>query len=263
MERRIDQLTRLENFALPLIDILGSLPRSAQWGEWLERLSELAQMALRHPESVLAVLSELQPMGDVGPAALDEVYDVLSEKLGSLRTDPPRRRYGHVFVGSIEETRGRSFDVVFLPGLAEGLVPAPRARRSAARSTNIAPNFSTDLDTQDQRVARERMLLRYGGRDGHQIAWWFLIRAWTSRKRARAYRRFTLLKFFAPLKGACHRCASSASGPPLALLRAWIGPRPRIPETAIDDAEYDLASLQTARSCRATERRAARATWWK
>jgi len=80
-------------------------------------------MALRRPESVLSVLSELEPMREVGPVSLDEVYDVLSERLGSLRTDPPKRRYGRVFVGSIEEARGRSFDVVLLPGLAEGLFP--------------------------------------------------------------------------------------------------------------------------------------------
>ena len=123
IERRIEQLTRLEHFALPLIDMLGSLPKAARWGEWLDRLSELAQMALAHPESVLTVLSELEPMGEVGPATLDEVFDVLSEQMGSLRNDPPRRRYGHVFVGSIDEARARTFDVVFLPGLAEGLFP--------------------------------------------------------------------------------------------------------------------------------------------
>src|SRR6202035_2167380 len=50
IERRIEQLTRLEHFALPLIDMLGSLPTQAHWGDWLERLTELASMALRHPE---------------------------------------------------------------------------------------------------------------------------------------------------------------------------------------------------------------------
>src|SRR5580658_6276382 len=84
IERRIQQLTRLEHFALPLIDLLDSLPRAASWGDWLEALSDLARKCLRRPESVLAVLSELQPMGELGPVSLDEVYDVLSEKLGKL-----------------------------------------------------------------------------------------------------------------------------------------------------------------------------------
>src|ERR1700733_9479586 len=157
--RRIQQLTRLEHFALPLIDALGSLPSAEKWGVWLEQLMGLAQMALRHPESVLSVLSELEPMREVGPASLDEVYDVLLERLGSLRTDPPKRRYGRVFIGSIEEARGRSFDVVFLPGLAEGLFPR-RALEDPLLLDEHRLKLSAGLDTQDQRVARERMLLR-------------------------------------------------------------------------------------------------------
>ena len=54
IDRRIQQLTRLEHFALPLIDALGSLPSSEKWGVWLDRLMDLAQMALRQPESVLS-----------------------------------------------------------------------------------------------------------------------------------------------------------------------------------------------------------------
>ncbi len=123
LERRVEQLSRLEHFALPLIDALASLPSSETWGVWLDRLKALAQLALRRPDSVLAVLSELDPMSEVGPASLDEVYDVLSERLGFLRSEPPKRRYGRVFVGSIDEVRGRAFDFVFLPGLAEGLFP--------------------------------------------------------------------------------------------------------------------------------------------
>ena len=71
-------------------------------------------------------------MSDVGPASLDEVYDVLSEKLGSLRQEPPRRRYGQVFVGSIEEARGRSLRRGSLARPGRRPVPAPRARRSVA-----------------------------------------------------------------------------------------------------------------------------------
>ena len=159
IERRIQQLTRLENFALPLIDALGALPHSANWGEWIEAFDELARMALRRPEPVLSVLSELQPMSEVGPASLDEVYDVLSEKLGLLRNEPPKRRYGQVFVGSIEEARGRSFDVVFVPGLAEGLFPR-RALEDPLLLDQHRIKLTAPLDTQDDRVARERMLLR-------------------------------------------------------------------------------------------------------
>ncbi len=66
-------------------------------------------------------------MGDVGPVTVEEVSEVLSDRLRFLRAEPPQRRWGRVFVGSIEESRGCEFRVVFLPGLAEGLVSAARA----------------------------------------------------------------------------------------------------------------------------------------
>src|SRR5580658_6867780 len=80
--------------------------------------------------------------------------------MGTLRTEPARRRYGQVFVGSIDEARGRAFDVVFLPGLAEGLFPR-RALEDPLLLDELRVKLSPDLDTQDRRVARERMLLHY------------------------------------------------------------------------------------------------------
>ncbi len=123
LARQLDQLHQLEGFALPLVEALHALPAEAQWKEWLKHLAALARMALRHPEPVLAVLAEFEPMSEVGPASLEEVAEVLRDRLRFLRRDPPQRRYGRVFVGSIEEARGRDFAVVFLPGLAEGLFP--------------------------------------------------------------------------------------------------------------------------------------------
>ena len=123
IERQLEQLKNLEQFALPLIETLDLLPSAALWSEWIERLSHLARVALRRPEPVLAVLAEFEPMSDTGPATLEEVARVLSERLRFLRREPPRRRWGRVFVGSIEESRGREFHTVFLPGLAEGMFP--------------------------------------------------------------------------------------------------------------------------------------------
>jgi hypothetical protein len=135
LERRMQQLESLKKFALPLIDRLAELPREAPWGTWLDLLSGLAETALRHPESVLSMLNELRPMAEVGPVALDEVYSVLSDRLRFLRTEPPPRRYGRVWIGSIEEARGRSFDVVFPPEL-------PRISRAAPRRP--LPSMSTE-----------------------------------------------------------------------------------------------------------------------
>ena len=125
---QLDRLRSLAAFALPLIARLdvggdGALPRAAPWREWLECLRQLAQASLRDATGVLAVLAELEPMGEVGPVSVEEVAEVLSERLRFLRAEPPRARAGRVFVGSIDEVRGCEFPVVFLPGLAEGLFP--------------------------------------------------------------------------------------------------------------------------------------------
>ena len=251
IERRIEQLTRLQNFALPIIDMLGSLPATANWGDWLERLSELAQMALRRPESVLSVLSELMPMSEVGPAGLDEIYDVLSEKLGFLRNDPPRRRYGHVFVGSIDEALGRTFDVVFLPGLAEGLFPR-RALEDPLLLDQYRAKLGSNLDMQDQRVARERMLLRSAAA---AAATQFVV-SYPRMDVAQSRQRVPSFYALEVLRAAEGRLPSLREFEKRAARSApsrldW--PAPADPAIAIDDAEYDLASLQAALTLRGAE----------
>jgi ATP-dependent helicase/nuclease subunit B len=245
IQRRIEQLERLEHFALPLIDILGSLPRQANWGEWLEKLTRLASLALRYPESVLAVLNELEPMAEVGPASLDEVYDVLSQKMGMLRNDPPRRRFGQVFIGSIDEARGRSFDYVFLPGLAEGLFPR-RAIEDPLLLDDYRENLNAKLDKQPERNARERMLLRSGAAAAVKSLIVSYPRMDVAQLRARVP-SFYALEVVRAAEGRLpslrefeKRAAKSA---PSRL--EW--PAPADPEMAIDDAEYDLASLRAAR----------------
>jgi ATP-dependent helicase/nuclease subunit B len=244
IERRIEQLKSLEHFALPLIDILGALPRAANWSEWLDRLSELAQTALRHPESVLSVLSEFEPMGEVGPAALDEVYDVLAERLGQLRNEPSRRRYGQVFVGSIEEARGRAFEAVFLPGLAEGLFPR-RAMEDPLLLDEHRLKLAAGLDTQDQRVAGERMLLRYSAAAAASrfVVSYPRMDVVQARPRVPSFYALEVLRAaegrLPSLREFEKRAARSA---PSRL--DW--PAPSDPKTAIDDAEYDLAALHAA-----------------
>jgi CRISPR/Cas system-associated exonuclease Cas4 (RecB family) len=252
IERRIEQLQRLEHFALPLIDILGALPKAAHWGEWLDRLSELAQMALRYPESVLAVLSELKPMSEVGPAMLEEVYDVLSEKMGSLRADPPRRRYGHVFIGSIDEARGRAFDAVFLPGLAEGLFPRRALEdpllldehRTKLQSA-LGKSPACQLETQERRIARERMLLHSAAAAATRrfIVSYPRMDVTEARPRVPSFYALEVLRAaegrLPSLREFKERAAASAQ-----TRLDW--PAPSDPAIAIDDAEYDLASLQAA-----------------
>ena len=244
IERRLEQLARLETFALPLIDLLDSLPKSAKWGDWLESLDELARASLRRPEPVLSVLNELAPMSEVGPVSLDEAYDVLSEQLGTLRTEPPKRRYGHVFAGSIEEAGGRSFDVVFVPGLAEGLFPR-RALEDPLLTDQHRAELRAPLDTQSQRIAGERMLLRRAA----AAATSRLVVSYPRMDLGQARPRVPSFYALEVIRASEGRLPSLREFEKRAFTSAssrldW--PAPENPEIAIDDAEYDLAALQCA-----------------
>jgi len=244
IERRLDQLSHLEVFALPLIDALDSLPKSASWGDWLDSLDALARMSLSDPAPVLAILAELQPMSEVGPVTLDEVYDVLSEKLGLLRVEPPKRRYGHVFVASIEEAAGRNFDIVFVPGLAEGLFPR-RALEDPLLTDEHRREVSPQLDTQDQRVARERMLLRTAAAAASKQLVVSYPRMDVTQARPRVPSFYALEVVRAGegrLPGLREFEKRASKSAPSRL--DW--PAPADPAAAIDDAEYDLASLGAA-----------------
>lgn len=244
IERQLAHLRNLERFALPVIEFLNLLPKAAFWGEWLERLAELAAMSLRNPESVLAVLNELQPMSEVGPAGLGEVRGVLTERLGTLRREPPRRRYGRVFVGSIEEARGRSFDVVFLPGLAEGIFPR-RSFEDPLLLDDRRGAVSDLLEGRDERAARERMLLRIAVAAARSRLVVSYPRVNVSQSRPRVP-SFYALEVLRAAEGRLPNLREfekrAARGAPTRL--DW--PAPKDPEQAIDDAEYDLAWLKAA-----------------
>src|SRR5258708_4684027 len=109
--------------APPIVEELAGWPDRATWGEWLDAFMPLAGRVLRRPTRVLQTLADLRPMAEVGPVTLEEARDVLHDRLVPLDWDPPARRYGRVFVGTPHQARGRTFRLVFVPGLAERGVP--------------------------------------------------------------------------------------------------------------------------------------------
>ena len=158
LKRDREQLRALRSFAEPVLAEMADWPESQLWGDWLASLERIAPRVIAKPERVLRVLRELAPLAAIGPVRLREVRDVLTPRLSTLTHEPPRRRQGRVFVGTPALRRGRSFTVVFVPGLAERMFP------QKIREDSLLPDYrrrATDsaLATRTQRAADERLQL--------------------------------------------------------------------------------------------------------
>jgi CRISPR/Cas system-associated exonuclease Cas4 (RecB family) len=231
----------LRRFALPLIDFLSGLPESTTWGDWLGSLEKLANMALRHPERVLSVLTELKPLGAVGPVGLDEVRDVLVDRLSTLEVEPSKSRFGCVFVGTPEHARGRSFEVVFIPGLAERSFPA-RLREDPVLLDASRRKLGARLPTQEGRVLQERLLLRLaiGAASERLYVSYPRIEVGLGRPRVPS---FYALDVQRAVVGRVPEIAEWERGAARVADASLDWPAPRNPECAIDDVEHDLATL--------------------
>ena len=242
LEAQLSRLETLERFALPLIGDLADLPQTANWGPWLEALEALASRALRQPEQVLEVLSELRPMDRVGPVGIDEVRRVLEERLTTLRSDTPERRYARVFVATPEEARGRSFEAVFLPGLAEGIFPR-RAHEDPLLLDVYRQKLDAPLTTQRQRIEDERLLLRIaaGAAEKRLLLTWPNLDVLNGRARVPSFYALDVLRATEGRLPELRQLEEQAAAGSAAIL-GW--PAPRDAETAIDEAEFDLAVLE-------------------
>ena len=244
-EKPLDEIQNLKNFALPLIGMLDELPTAAVWSVWLEQLSELARASLRDPDPVLAVLAELTPMGEVGPVGLEEVAEVLGERLRFLRRDPSADRWGRVFVGSIEEARGREFGVVFVPGLAEGLFPQ-KTLEDPLLLDELRKGVSGHLPLRDQRVKDERDLLRLAVASARDR----LVVSYPRMEVAEARPRvpsFYALELPRALEGSLPELKSFETRARDAAPARLNWPAPKHAADVIDDAEYDLVAIAEGR----------------
>ena len=245
-EAELSRLATLKSFALPLIRMLHDLPPAAQWGDWLATLRDLAQVSLRKPAGILAILDELLPMSDVGPVGLQEVFIVLADRLRFLRQEPAVRRLGRVFVGTIEESRGRIFEVVCIPGLAEGLFPKkvmedPLLLDVHRREASLARR----LITNSQRREYERLLLSSALASAKTRFVFSFPRIDIAQSRARVpslYALETIRAAHGHLPELRSFQEAAAERAPSRLDR----PAPHEFHDAIDDAEYDLVALHHA-----------------
>src|SRR5262249_42188232 len=150
------RLENLKRFALPLIRRFHSLPSNAVWSDWLEAFAGPPRGGLRGPPALVSVFGGFACVGGVGPRGARGGVGGVSGPLGFLWRRPGPRRFGSVFISSIDEARGRRFDVVFLPGLAEGLFP-----RKVMEDPLLLDGWRpAPLKVQDDRVRQERLLLR-------------------------------------------------------------------------------------------------------
>lgn len=242
LERRWNDLRALRAFALPLIDELAALPKRASWAAWLDALSSLATRALRDPRRVLAVLASLTPMADVGPVDLAEVRIVLAPRLREEPSHLEQSDTGRVMVGTIDEARGREFDIVFIPGLAEKVFPEKIAEDPILLD-DVRARISPLLRTRKERGAEERLLLRIAVGAAATRVVVSIPRIDVDRARPRVA-SFYALEIARAIDGkipsfeALARRADQSGGARL----GW--PAPADPQLAIDAAEHDLAVLE-------------------
>ena len=256
------RLEHLSSFALPIITEMAAWPALAPWGDWLDRLDDLAPRTLRAAAYVRRVLADLRPMASVGPVSVSEVRMVLMERLRSVDSEPPSRRYGRVFVGSPAQARGRAFRVVFVPGLAERMFPRksdqdPLLLDDAREGLGVAPlkgvpYASAPLDgvpyasliTRPERSRRERVLLHLAAGAATERLYVSYPRMDVAEGRARvpSFYALDVLRGATGVIPDLPRLEREAAAKGEATL-AW--PAPARPEEAIDDQEHDLSVLRT------------------
>ena len=168
---------------------------------------------------------------------------MLAGELTTLAERPPADRYGRVFVGTIEQARGRSFEVVFVPGLAERMFPQkpredPILLDSLRRDLGRAPRDAGRPGPSRAPAAPARRRRRAPAPAPLVLA----HRA--DARRARGCRRSTRSRWRARSRARCRSRSgwSARRRPPAGARLAW--PAPDDPARAIDEVEHDLATLR-------------------
>jgi len=243
LERDRTNLKHLKSFVLPIIDELAGWPQEATWGDWLARFEKLAPRILRYPERVLGVIAELRPMSGIGPVSLDEARSVISDRLRLLEQRAARSRYGAVFVAGPQQARGRTFRVVFVPGLAERMFPLKPHEDPMMLDREMRVPLGADLVDQEDRGQAERLLLRLAVGSATERLWlsYPRIEMAESRPRVPSFYALDVMRAITgrvPDHEALQESAAKEGGAGL----AW--PSPDSPAAAIDDLEHDLAVLK-------------------
>jgi ATP-dependent helicase/nuclease subunit B len=240
LARSLEDLASFAGYAIPLIDELDSLPKSANWGEWLDQFGALATRALKYPDRVLSIFAELAPMEPVGPVALNEVLITLEPLLLQVAVPPASQRFGKVLVAPIDAARGMSFDAVFVPGLAEKMFPRKIIEEPIL--LDVVREQIGGLATNQNRLEEERLALALvAGAAALRICFSY-PRLDLEQARPRVP-SFYGLEAFRSAEGSLPDFAELARRAETATNARLGWPAPADTADAIDDAEYDLALL--------------------
>jgi ATP-dependent helicase/nuclease subunit B len=241
LARDREQLGHLETFAMPIVTTLDSWRDARTWAAWIDAFAAMVPRVLRQPARVERVLGELAPLGSVGPVSLREVRDVLTPRLLALTHEPPRRRHGRVFVGTPPAARGRTFTVVFVPGMAERVFPQ-RLREDALLLDARRLALDPALAVADTRAEEERLQLRLavGAASARIHLSYPRLELAESRPRVPS---FYVLDVMRATTGTIPRYKTLVDGAGAAGAASLDWPAPRDARLAIDDMEHDLAVL--------------------
>lgn len=249
LERQRSELLAFEAFALPLVEELEALPGQhgarAPLVAHLERLSALATRALRRPRRVLSVLADLRRRAEDAELTLGELRSLLDQPLRDVVVARDPSAAGLEVLG-LDEVRGRSFDHVLVPGLAERVFPRPVREDpilgDALRETLAAvlaqgePGPAPRLATREDRVEEERDVLR-----AIVSATRRTLTVSHARVDERGRRRLPSLYLLELARAAEGRLPPLDDVAPLADRTALF--TPKRPEHAIDPIEHGLATL--------------------
>lgn len=215
-----------------------SAPARATWGVWLRDLERLAPRVLRDPTRVLEVLAEMRPMAEIGPVGIEEVRAVLADRLANLERRPPGDRYGKVFVGTPDQARGRTFRIVFVPGVAERLFPQ-RPREDPLFLDADRRRRSSALATRETRAVLERLRLRtvVGAAVDRLVLSWPRLDIAQGRPRVPSFYALDVARAVGGVLPGHEELERDARRARL----AW--PAPPRAQDAIDALEHDLAVL--------------------
>ncbi|NUO51455.1 MAG: hypothetical protein HOV80_21585, partial [Polyangiaceae bacterium] len=239
-EADLSALDLLETSLGPVLAALDAIPERATWSAMLAASQNLAAVALRRPDLVLAVLAEIEPLGlGAEPIDLAAVRAVLEGRLTTVERPFPKSPYGRVLVTTPSGLRGRVRKIVFVPGLAERLFPE-KTYEDPLLIDETRRLVDDDLDTQPDRAAKARTKLLIACGAATERLRFSYPRIDVEAERARVPSLFGLEvaraeRGILPDLDALERRAGAHAGARLGF------PAPTDPADAIDDVEQELA----------------------